>query len=241
MGFQALIRAIYPPQCISCNALVASDFGLCADCWRDTPFINGLVCDGCGVPLLGETIAGQVEHCDDCLHGDRSWGQGRAAMMYRANGRRLILQLKHGDRMDLARPAAEWLRRAAQPLVQPDMLVAPVPLFWWRLFTRRYNQAALLSSAFAKSAGLAHCPDLLERIRQTGSQEGRSRLERFEGVRGAFAVPKRRLDLIQGRRILLVDDVLTSGATFHAASLACLQAGALSVSVLALARVAQEV
>ena len=148
MGLQAVLQMIYPPQCISCDALVTSDFGLCGKCWRETPFIAGLVCDQCGTPLPGED-PGHAVHCDDCLLIARPWDQGRAALLYKDNARKMVLQMKHGDRTDLARPAAAWLHRAARPLLVPDMLLAPVPLHWFRLVKRRYNQAALLSAGLA--------------------------------------------------------------------------------------------
>ena len=239
MSLQRAISAIYPPHCITCDALVASDFGLCPACWRDTPFITGLVCDKCGSPVPGDSGDGVVL-CDDCLHLARPWSQGRAAMLYRDNARKLILALKHGDRMELARPAGQWLWQAAKPLLRPDTIAVPVPLHWWRLFRRRYNQSSLLAASLAKAAGIAHCPDVLLRRRNTGSQEGRSRDDRFDNVTGAFVVHPRRLARIKGRPVLLVDDVMTSGATLAAAAEACLAAGAAEVSVLSLARVAKE-
>ena len=238
MSLQRALAAIYPPQCISCNALVASDFGLCPACWRDTPFISGLVCCKCGSPVAGEE--GQDVLCDDCLATERPWSAGRSALLYRDNARRIVLALKHGDRMELARPAALWLKQAAAPLLRPDTVVAPVPLHWWRLIRRKYNQAALLSAALAREAGLEHCPDLLLRRRNTGSQEGRSRDDRFANLRGAFLVHPRRRERIAGRPVLIVDDVMTSGATFAAAATACLAAGASHVDVVALARVAKD-
>lgn len=239
MGMQAALHLIYPPQCLTCDALVTTDFGLCGHCWRETPFVTGLVCDQCGVPLPGED-SGQPEHCDDCLTIARPWSQGRAAMLYKDNARSMVLALKHGDRLDLARPAAGWMLRAAQPLLVPGMLVAPIPLHWLRLIKRRYNQAALLSGALAKMAGLDHCPDLLIRQRYTGSQEGRDRDSRFANLATALTVHPRRANRVEGRHILLVDDVMTSGATFAAAAEACIAAGASGVSVLALARVAKD-
>ncbi len=239
MGLQRVIAAIYPPQCISCNALVASDFGLCPTCWRDTPFITGLVCCKCGSPVAGADD-GQEVLCDDCVATARPWSAGRSALLYRDNARQIVLSLKHGDRMELARPAAQWLRQAAGPLLQAQTVIAPVPLYWWRLLRRKYNQAALLSAALAKGAGLAHCPDLLTRHRNTGSQEGRTREDRFANLQGAFKVPARRRQRIAGRPVLIVDDVMTSGATFSAATAACLAAGASRVDVLSLARVAKD-
>lgn len=239
MGMQAALHVIYPPQCLTCDALVTTDFGLCGHCWRETPFITGLVCNQCGVPLPGDDL-GQPESCDDCLTIARPWSQGRAALLYKDNARRLVLAFKHGDRLDLARPAAGWMMRAAQPMLVPGMLVAPIPLHWLRLIKRRYNQSALLSAAVAKMAGLDHCPDLLIRTRHTGSQEGRDRDSRFTNMTDALAPHPRRENRIAGRHILLVDDVMTSGATFAAAAEACIAAGAIGVSVLALARVAKD-
>jgi len=236
---QAALHLLYPPQCISCAAHVTSDFGLCGACWRETPFISGLVCDLCGLPLPGDDRQERAV-CDDCIQIARPWGQGRAALLYQDNARRLVLALKHGDRMDLARPAADWLVKAALPILRPGMLVVPIPLHWLRLVTRRYNQAALLSRRLARAAGLDHCPDVLVRRRFTGSQDGRGRDGRFANLVGAFAVPKRHRALVEDRDILLVDDVMTSGATFAAATEVLLAARAQSVNVLSLARVAKD-
>ena len=235
---QALLHVVYPPQCLSCDARVTTDFGLCATCWRDTPFVTGLTCTKCGTPLLGDDDAAEVL-CDDCLTIARPWGQGRAALLYDGNARKLVLALKHGDRIDLARPVAEWMARAAQPILVPDMMVAPVPLHWLRLIKRRYNQAALLSGAVARLAGLDHCPDLLQRRRSTGNQDGKTRDGRFANMAGAITPHPRRLHLIEGRHVLLVDDVMTSGATLASAAEACIAAGASGVSVLVMARVAK--
>jgi predicted amidophosphoribosyltransferase len=236
---QAALQLIYPAQCLTCDARVTTDFGLCGPCWRATPFIGGLVCDQCGVPLPGED-RGTAEHCDDCLTIARPWSQGRAALLYKDNARHMVLALKHGDRLDLARPAAVWLHRTARPIIKPGMLVAPVPLHWLRLIRRRYNQAALLSAGLAKLAGLDHCPDLLQRPRHTGTQDGRDRDGRFANMSGALRLHPRHAARVAGRHILLVDDVMTSGATLAAGAEACVAAGAIGVSVLVLARVAKD-
>jgi ComF family protein len=239
MGMQAAVQLVYPPQCLSCDALVTTDFGLCARCWRETPFIAGLVCDCCGTPLPGEEGGAPVQ-CDDCLTIARPWGRGRAVMLYRDNARRLVMAFKHGDRLDLARPGAQWLHRAAAPLLQPDTLLAPVPLHWLRLFRRRYNQSALLAAGLARLADLPHCPDLLVRRRNTRSQEGRDREGRFRNLEEAIRVNERRRWQMEGRPVLLVDDVMTSGATLGACADACLAAGAARVDVVVLARVAKD-
>ncbi len=239
MGIESLLGLVFPPACIGCGEPVGSDFGLCPDCWRSTFFIGGLTCDKCGTPLPGDD-EGRAEYCDDCLTLARPWSRGRAAILYKDRGRELVLRLKHADRLDLVRPMAGWLARAAAPILQPDMIVAPIPLHWTRLFRRRYNQSALLARALARGAGLDHCPDLLVRRRKTDSQDGKGRDERFLNLQGAIAPHPGRAARLQGRHVLLVDDVMTSGATFAVAADACLAAGAREVSVLVLARVAKD-
>lgn len=237
--FQTAVRLLFPSRCVGCGALVESDFALCAQCWRETPFIGGTVCDACGAPLPGAEEAVRVE-CDDCMATPRPWARGRSAMLYRDKGRALVLALKHGDRPEVARLAAPWLARAARPLLRPDLLVAPVPLHRFKLLRRRYNQSALLTRALAEQTGLEHCPDLLLRRRATASQDGRSAAERFANLDGAIAVHPGRKARLVGRPVLLVDDVMTSGATLAACAEACRQAQSGEVFVLALARVTKD-
>lgn len=241
MGLQSALRLLYPPQCLACSEPVEQAHALCAKCWRDTPFIVGLVCDQCGIPLPGsDDGSGPRPVCDDCLTIARPWDRGRAVMLYRDQGRRMVLSLKHGDRLDLARPAGRWLADAAAPLLREDTLVAPVPLHWTRLLRRRFNQSAVLAQALGREASRPSCPDLLIRRHRTPTQDGRDRDGRFRNLDGALAIHPRRAPLAQGRHVLLVDDVMTSGATLAAAADACLAAGAAGVDVVALARVAKD-
>ncbi len=237
-AFQTAIRLVYPPRCISCGTMVESDFGLCGACWRDTPFISGLVCDVCGTQLPGQ--AAGPEYCDDCLGTARPWSRGRSALRYRDNGRRLVLALKHGDRQDLARPASAWMARAAQPILQPDTLIAPVPLHWLRLLSRRFNQAAVLAQGVARATGRDWCPDLLIRTRRTQSLGGLDREARHATLDRAISANPRRRDRVRDRPVLIVDDVMTSGATLSAATQACYAAGARDVCILTLARVGKD-
>lgn len=237
--FQTALHLVYPPCCTICGCQVESDFGLCGPCWRDTPFISGLCCDRCGMPLPGEG-RDHAEFCDDCLRLARPWSRGRAAVLYRDNGRRLVLALKHGDRHDVLRPASLWMAQAARPILTPDMLFAPIPLNRFRMLRRRFNQAALLARSVARETGHGSCPDLLVRPRCTRTLDGLGRDARFEALDGAIRANPRRRSRLAGRPVLLVDDVMTSGATLSAATQACLSAGASEVCTLVLARVAKD-
>lgn len=239
MNLQSVIRAIYPAQCVACDTQTEAEHGLCGSCWRETQFIGGLVCDTCGAPLHGDDT-GDLAHCDDCMTIARPWTRGRAALVYDGIGRKLVLGLKHGDRLDLVHPAAAWMVWVAAPIMQPDMMIVPVPLHWTRLLKRRYNQAAVLAQEIGKITGQTVCVDALERPRKTKPLEGHSRDARFAALDGAIRSKSNREPLIKGRAILLVDDVMTSGATLASAADALLQAGAKDVSIVTLARVVKD-
>ena len=223
-GLQRAISWIYPAQCLLCTGLVEAHGGLCPDCWRETPFLTGLVCDGCGCTLPGQSDRG--EYCDDCMQAPRAWKAGRAAISYRDLGRRIVLSLKHGDRTDLAVPAAGWMWRAGRPILPDDAFFVPVPVHWSRLLIRRYNQAAELARALSRVSGREVGPDALIRTRRTPVQEGMTVEQRIQNMSGAIRVNPARISSIEGRSICLVDDVMTSGATFAACTEAVLAAGA---------------
>ncbi|ABG30115.1 amidophosphoribosyltransferase [Roseobacter denitrificans] len=236
LSFQTAVSLVYPPRCLGCGGQVESDFGLCGGCWRDTPFIGGSICDSCGAPLPGDNH-NECLKCDDCMITPRSWSKGRAALLYKDNARRLVLALKHGDRQEIAEPAALWMSRAIEDLPLDNVLVAPIPLHWTRLLKRRYNQSALLAQALARHAGLPVCPDLLQRQRRTQPMDGMTKEVRFTSVKGAIRAHPKRRHRMAGRPVLLVDDVFTSGATLSSATDACLAAGSGPVYVVTLARV----
>lgn len=237
----AMIRAgidlIWPPQCLLCTEAVAPGGAVCPGCWPDLPLITGHVCDQCGAPLWG-TDPGFAERCDACLRSRPPWARGRAAMTYERAGRRLVLQLKHADRADLAGVLAARMYHAGQALFAgPPLLIVPVPLHRWRFLRRRYNQAALLARALAGLSGWPCCPDLLVRRRATRSQDGLNRAERAQNLSGALTLHPRHVARVKGQGILLIDDVLTTGATFAEATRQLQVAGAGPVHVLSLARV----
>ena len=238
-GIQTAVELLYPPRCLGCGVMVDSDFGLCGHCWRDTPFIGGVVCESCGTPLQGGHDGHRIE-CDDCMKTPRPWRSGRSALIYKDRARQMVLALKHGDRAEIARPAALWMGRVAQELVQENMLIVPVPLHWTRMIKRRYNQSALLATGLAQELGLSYCPDVLVRLRRTRMLEGKSVAERFSSLAGAISVNGKRRHRITARPVLLVDDVMTSGATLAACAEALKAAGSGEVYTVTLARVAKD-
>jgi predicted amidophosphoribosyltransferase len=236
---QSPLAILYPPQCASCGVPIADEHGLCGKCWAETPFITGHICDKCGAPLPGDGD-GATDLCDECMTTARPWSRGRAAMIYTGNARRMVLQIKLSDRLDLVPPAAGWMIRAGRELFAPDMLVVPIPAHWTRIFSRRYNQASELARALGKQAMLEVAPTALVRPNRTQKQEGMGRDGRFANMQGAIGRHPKRGSVLKGRRVVLVDDVMTSGATFAAAAEACLSAGAKDVVTLALARTVKD-
>ncbi|MGH1330122.1 MAG: ComF family protein [Paracoccaceae bacterium] len=238
---QSVLRLLYPPHCLGCNSVVAEEGALCGNCWREARFLSGALCDACAVPLPGDADPGGHLYCDRCLEVPRPWDHGRAAMIYAGTGRRLILGLKNSGRIDLAVPAGKWIAQAARDIVGQSTLVAPVPSHWLRRIQRRYSPSELIANAAAQALGLSCAPDLLLKPRRTPKMDGLSAYARYENARGAFeANPRQRLRMA-GRHILLIDDVMTTGATLKEATEICLEAGAHKVSVAVLGRVADEV
>lgn len=238
-GLQIALQTIYPPRCLGCGVMVERDHGLCASCFADTPFITGLVCNTCGIDLPGTSDV--PVQCDECLSIGRPWVQARAPFRYQGVARKLVLGLKHGDRHEIVRLAADWMVRAKPPDVPADALVVPVPLHLSRLLSRRYNQSALLAQAIAKRLDLEFCPDLLGRHRRTETLDGKSRDMRFAEMVDAISVRPSRADRVCDRPVLLVDDVMTSGATLAACAVACQSAQSREIYVTVLARVAKAV
>ncbi|WP_321365488.1 ComF family protein [uncultured Celeribacter sp.] len=232
---QRLAKLIYPAQCLTCDEMIEVTRGLCPTCWSNTPFIVDHPCESCGRPLIGDALDGDL--CDDCRTQPRAWDRGRAAMLYAGNARSIVLRFKHGDRTDLAYSAGQWLANAAEPLIAPDTVVAPVPLHWVRILRRRYNQAALLAARVAKLHERPYIPDLLKRSSATRTLDGMTAEQRRDTVAGAIQITAKRADKIKGKRVLLIDDVMTTGATLTQCAEACLAAGAKGVDVAVLARV----
>ncbi|HEV8389025.1 MAG TPA: ComF family protein [Dongiaceae bacterium] len=230
-----LLDAILPPRCLKCGEIVADSGSLCGQCWPALKFLAAPCCACCGLPF--EFDMGEDSLCAACVADRPLYDRARAALVYDDASRDLILRFKHADRIDGAATFAAWMARAGAALIDQADVIAPVPLHRWRLVRRRYNQAAILANAIGRSRGKLVIPDLLVRRRATPSQGHLGRGQRRRNVAGAFALHPGRAQVAAGARILLIDDVLTTGATAEACARALRSAGATAVDLLVLARV----
>ncbi len=235
-ALRSTLDVVLPPRCLTCDMGVAAPGQLCTTCFRATEFVTEPCCVRCGMPFRHAGQGGLANVCDACTQYPPPWRQGRAALRYDAQARRIILPLKHGDRVELASALATHMARVGATLLREADWVVPVPLHRRRLLTRRYNQSALLARAVARMGSRSLLVDALVRTRSTVSLVGKTRRERAQIVAGAFAIRPGREAAIAGRRVLLVDDVLTTGATASACTLALLAGGATRVDLLVGAR-----
>ncbi len=235
----AVLDAVLPPQCLSCGDVTQTPGALCPACWARIVWLAPPLCARCGAPFEFDPDPHGTEGalCGPCLAAPPAFERARAVFRYDEASRGLILAFKHADRTHAAPSFGQWLARAGAEVLADADIVTPVPLHWTRLAWRRYNQSALLAHAVARASGRSCLPDLLRRIRRTPTQGERGRAARERNVRRAFAVSERYRPLLSGRRVVLVDDVLTTGATVEECARVLTESGAASVAVLTLARV----
>lgn len=235
-----LLDALLPPTCLTCEAPVSVQGGQCLACFGSLAFVTTPLCDRCGVPFphAGAGIPHlEALWCQACVTAPPAFAQARAALRYDAGAKALILPFKHRDRTELAAPLARHMARAGAELLRRAELLVPVPLHRWRLFRRRHNQAALLAARLSRLTHVPHAPTLLRRLRATAPLGELGARAREAVLEGAFGLTRGADARLRGRRVLLVDDVLTSGATADACARVLLAAGAAEVMVLAAARV----
>ncbi len=228
---------VFPPCCLACRAATAGAEALCPACWRVTRFIERPYCLRLGTPFAAD-LGAEGLLSPEAIAEPPVYGRARAVAQFEDGPARVLVhRLKYGDRGELARAMGAWMARAGDELtIEADVLV-PVPLHRARLAARRYNQAALLAAVVSRRSGVPLGVDVLRRARATAPQVGLTRSQRALNVQGAFTLRDEARPLVEGRRVVLVDDVLTAGATVTAASRVLLRGGAAAVDVLVFARV----
>ncbi|NDV88689.1 ComF family protein [Aurantimonas aggregata] len=229
-------RLLFPPVCPGCQAALTGAGTVCPECWPKLRFIERPFCEVLGLPFAYDLGKGFLSA--EAIAEPPPFARLRAAVIYEDLAARLVGALKYSDRTDLVPLMAGWMQRAGAELLADADIVVPVPLHSGRLWRRRFNQSAELARRIAREAGTAYSALALRRVKPTRSQVGLGASQRQENVRGAFKVVDPRRPEIQGRRVLLVDDVYTTGATTASATRALKRAGARDVDVLVFARVA---
>src|SRR5271168_3102008 len=223
-----------PTLCVACREPVDGE-GVCPDCWSKLSFIAPPFCPRLGIPFVYDPGPDMLSM--EAIASPPAYTRARAAVRYDDVARTLVHALKYQDRTDLAPAMGRWMARAGRELLEAADLLIPVPLHWRRAWHRRYNQSGALARAVERQSGVKLRGELLRRVRATEQQVGLSRSQRASNVQGAFEVPADQRPEIQGRRVVLIDDVLTSGATVDACARALLRAKAAQVDVLVFARV----
>ena len=237
-GLRATLRlgldTAVPPLCPACRDLV-TDTGLCPACWGKLAFISAPYCPRLGIPFAYDPGPGILSM--QAIADPPAYSRARAAVRFDDVARKLVHAFKYGDRLDLAPLLGRWMARAGRELLDEADALVPVPLHWRRLWARRFNQSGALAEAIARESGVAVAHTALSRVKATPQQVGLSRAERATNVQGAFRVAPSDKAAVAGRPLIVVDDVLTSGATVDACARALLRAGAAQVDVLVFARV----
>ena len=233
---RAVLDVALPTLCVACREPVAGH-GVCAQCWTRLSFIAPPFCERLGIPFVYDPGPGLLSM--EAIATPPVYRRARAAVRYDEVARTLVHALKYQDRIDLAPTMGGWMASAGHELLQNADVLVPVPLHWRRGWSRRYNQSGHLAKAISRMSGVPLDHTMLKRVRPTEQQIGLSKSARTLNVQGAFAVPAEQRARVHGRRILLIDDVLTSGSTANACARALLRAKAAQVEVLVFARVVE--
>jgi ComF family protein len=237
-ALRATLDLALPPLCASCREPVEGR-GLCPACWSKLSFIARPYCERLGIPFAYDPGPGILSM--EAIADPPAYNRARAAVRFDEISRALVHSLKYGDRLDLAPMMGHWMSRAGREILAEADALVPVPLHWRRQWARRFNQSAMLAAAISAESRVPIAAGVLKRVKATAQQVGLTRTERASNVQGAFKVPEESKAAVSNRRFVLVDDVLTSGATVEGCARALNRAGAANVDVLIFARVADPV
>ncbi len=237
-AFRLVADMVYPPRCPSCQTYVAADGNFCAECFHKLRMIDAPMCACCGIPFVIAVDA--YTRCPECLDTPPEFDVARAALVYDAVSAPLVAALKFNDQWASLERYVVMMLRAGKPIFEGADMLVPVPLHWRRLLRRKFNQSALLAYGLSRASGIECAPEMLQRIIYTKPQMRMTRQQRLTNVKRAFAVPETVHEMLHNKVVVLVDDVVTTGATANACAKALKKAGASEVRVIALARTVKE-
>ena len=229
-----LLNTIFPSLCPLCQNIVEKEQTLCALCWDDIEFISDPSCIQCGLPLPASPIEEEIK-CYDCLKNNHIFTESKSVFVYEAHSKKMILSLKHSYKFHYAPLLGKWMAESGKSLIEKSDVLIPIPLHWSRLLKRGFNQAALLAHHVGRAAKKPVLYNVLKRAKKTPTQDGLSRAERQKNMNDVFAVKEK--NVILNKNIMLIDDVMTTGATLDAAAQILVKNGAASVRTLTVGRV----
>lgn len=234
-----VVDLVLPPRCVGCRTLVQAGGALCPTCWQGIRFIEPPVCRCCGRPL--GSSAAQDALCPVCAELPPAFDHARAGVVYDDHARSLILAYKHGERLECARAFVPWMLRAGDELLAEASLIVPVPLHFWRLAKRGFNQSSLLARELSRLTGVPWLPDGFDKTRSTASQQTLTARQRQTNVTAnVFALTTQARQAMADAHVVLIDDVYTTGATANACARVLRKAGAARIDVLTIARVVRD-
>ena len=231
---QKVLNFLLPPHCPICQKQIMDNHAVCGECFGKLSFISGAVCEKCGRPLPYK----EAKICANCLKKSPLYHRALSVLKYNESSKTLILPFKHADAIELTPLLVQWMDKQGQSLISNCDCILPVPLHITRLFKRKYNQSALLAKRLAKIYHKSYLPSVLIRVKHTESQGHMNSKQRQKNVKNAFKIQK--ADKIKDKNVLLIDDVMTTGATVNECTKVLLKAGAKQVDVLTLARVVKD-
>lgn len=232
--FQKLLNFLLPPHCPICQKKILDSNAVCGKCFGKLNFISGAICQKCGKPLPYK----EAKICAACLQKPPIYHRAISVLKYNETSKALILPFKHADYIELTPLLAQWMSNRGKNLILDCDYLIPVPLHITRLFKRKYNQSALLAKEIARVYHKGYLPSILIRTKHTESQGHMGAKQRKENLKNAFKV--RNTNKIKGKKILIIDDVMTTGATVNECTKTLIKAGAQSVDILTLARVIRD-
>lgn len=233
-ALNTVLNVFMPPRCISCGATIQEAHNVCAACWGDLEFIMTPMCCCCGFPLEDSAKEGSL--CGYCIQETPSYDAGRSVFIYSQKSKKMITDFKYGDKQHGLPRFAKWLELYGKPLIETADVVVPIPLHRRKLLQRKFNQAALLAAKLAKHTHILYGPEMLLRVKYNPPQASLSFKQRQKNIKGAFRVNPRFKKSLKGQSVLLIDDVMTTGATVKECATQLKKAGAKTVSFLTLAR-----